>query len=58
MNETLSNKDKTDDSYYSHNDVATWPGVLTQNMRVEMTKLGPERFQNKEGPFRIKKNSL
>ena len=50
MNETLS--DKTDDNYYSHNDVATWPEVLTHNMRVEMVKLGPERFQNKEGPFK------
>ena len=52
MNETLSDKDKTDDSYYSHNDVATWPEVLTHNMRVEMMKLGSERFQNKEGPFK------
>ena len=55
MNETLSDKDKTDDNYYnyySHNDVATWPEVLTHNMRVEMIKLGPERFKNKEGPFK------
>ena len=52
MNETLSDKDKTDDNYYSHNDVATWPEVLTHNMRVEMIKLGPERFRNKEGPFK------
>ena len=53
MNETLSDKDKTDDNYYSHNDVATWPEVLTHNMKVEMMiKLGPERFQNKEGPFK------
>ena len=51
-NETLSDKDKIDDYYYSHNDVATWPEVLTQNMRVEMIKLGPERFQKKEGPFK------
>ena len=29
MNETLSDKDKTDDIYYSHNDVATWPKVLS-----------------------------
>ena len=50
MNETLSDKDKTDDIYYSHNDVAIWPEVLTHNTRVEMIKLGPERFQNK-GPF-------
>ena len=34
MNETLSDKHKTDDNYYSHNDVATWPEVLTHNMRV------------------------
>ena len=52
MNETLSEKDETEDNYYSHNNVATWPEVLTHNMRVEMIKLGPERFQNKEGPFK------
>ena len=52
INETLSDEDKTDDSYYSHNDVATWPEVLTHNMRVEMITLGSERFQNKEGPFK------
>ena len=52
MNETLSDKDKTDDNYYFRNNVATWPEVLTHNMRVEMIKLGPERFQNKEGPFK------
>ena len=52
MNETISDKDKTDDNYYSHNDVATWPEVLTHNMRVEMIKLGPEKFQNKKGPFK------
>ena len=52
MNETLSDKDKTDDNYYSHNDVATWPEVLTHNMRVEVIKLGFEKFQNKEGPFK------
>ena len=52
MNETLSDKDKTDDIYYSHNDVAHCPKVLPHNMRVEMIKLGPERFQNKEGPFK------
>ena len=34
MNETLSDKNKTDDNYYSHNDVAIWPEVLTHNMRV------------------------
>ena len=52
MNETLSDKDKIDDICYSHNDVATWPEVLAHNMRVEIIKLGPERFQNKEGPFK------
>ena len=49
MNETLSDKDKTDDIYYSHKDVATWPEVLTHSMRVEMIKLGPERFRIKKG---------
>ena len=43
-NETLSDKDKTDEKYYSHNDVALWLEVLTHNMKVEMIKLGPERF--------------
>ena len=52
MNETLSDKDKTDDIYYSQNDVATWPEVLIHNMRIEMIKSWPERFQNKEGPFK------
>ena len=52
MNEILSDKEKTDDIYYSHNDVATCPKVLTHNMRVEIIKLGPDRFQNKEEPFK------
>ena len=52
INKILSDKEKTDDIYYSHNDVATWPEVLTHNMRVEIIKLGPDRFQNKEGPFK------
>ena len=52
LNETLSDKDKTDDNYYSHNDVATWPEVLIHSMRVEMIKLVPERIRNKEGPFK------
>ena len=52
MNEALSSKDKIGHNYHSHNDVATWPEVLTHNMRVEMIKLGPERFQKKEGPFK------
>ena len=52
MNEILLDKEKTDDIYYSHNDVATWPEVLTHNMRVEIIKLGADRFQNKEGPFK------
>ena len=47
MNETLSDKDKIDDNYFSHNEIATWPEVLTHNMRVEMIKLGSKRFQNK-----------
>ena len=40
-------KDKIDDI----NDVATWPEVITCYMRVEMVKAGPEKYQNKEGPF-------
>ena len=39
MNETLSSKDETDHNYFSHNDEATWPEVLTHNMRVEMIQL-------------------
>ena len=47
-NETLIVKDKIDDI----NDVATWPEVITHCMRVEMVKVGPETYQNKEGPFK------
>ena len=45
--ETLIAKDKIDDI----NDVATWLEVITHNMRVEMVKARPKRYQNKEGPF-------
>ena len=45
---TLIAKDKIDDI----NDVATWPEVITHYMSVEMVKAGPERYQNKEGPFK------
>ena len=38
MNKTLSSKDEID-HYFSHNDEATWPEVLTYNMRVEMIQL-------------------
>ena len=38
MNKTLADKDKTDDNYYSRSDVATWPEVLTHNMRVRCPK--------------------
>ena len=46
-NKTLIAKDKIDDI----NDVATWPEVITHYMRVEI-KAEPERYQNKEGPFK------
>ena len=45
---TLVAKDKIDDI----NDVATWPEVITNYMRVEMVKAGPEKYQNKERPFK------
>ena len=32
--------------------MATWSEVITDYMRVEMVKAGPERYQNKEGPFK------
>ena len=32
--------------------MATWPEVITNYMRVEMVKAGPERYQNKEGRFK------
>ena len=32
--------------------MATWPEVITHYMRVEMVKAGPERYQNKEKPFK------
>ena len=47
-NEPLIAKDKIDDI----NDLAIWPEVITHYMRVEMFKAGPERYQNKEGPFK------
>ena len=46
INKTLIAKDKIDDI----SDVATWPEVYY--MRIEMVKTEPERFQNKEGPFK------
>ena len=42
-NKTLIAKDKIDDI----NDVATWPKVITHYMRVEMVKVGPERYRKK-----------
>jgi len=33
------------------NDVASWPEVIDQHLRVELVKAGPEMYQNKEGPF-------
>ena len=39
MNETLSSKDEVDHHYFCHNDEATWPEVLTHNMRVEMIQM-------------------
>ena len=47
-NETLLAKDKIGDV----NNLATWPEVITHYMRVVMVKAGPERYQNKERPFK------
>ena len=47
-NKTLIARDKIDDI----NDVATCQEVITYYMKVEMVKAGPERYQNKEGPFK------
>ena len=47
-NEILIAKDKIDDI----NDVATWAEVITHYIRVEMVKAEPERYQNKERPFK------
>ena len=33
------------------NDVASWPEVIDHQLRVELVKAGPEKYQNKEGPF-------
>ena len=33
------------------NDVASWPEVIDHQLRVELVKVGPEKYQNKEGPF-------
>ena len=32
-------------------DVASWPEVINHQLRVELVKAGPEKYQNKEGPF-------
>ena len=32
-------------------DVASWPEVINHELRVELVKAGPEKYQNKEGPF-------
>ena len=47
-NKTLIANDKIDDI----NNVTTWSEVITHYMIVEMVKAGPERYQNKEGPFK------
>ena len=47
-NKTLLAKDKIDDI----DNLATWPEVINHYMRVVMVKAGPERYQNKEGPFK------
>ena len=33
------------------NDVASWPEIIDHQLRVELVKAGPEKYQNKEGPF-------
>ena len=33
------------------NDVASWPEVINHELRVELVKAGPEKYQNEEGPF-------
>ena len=47
-NKILIAKDKIDDI----KDAGTWPEMITHCMRVEMIKTGPERYLNKEGPFK------
>ena len=32
-------------------DVASWPKVTDHQLIVELVKAGPEKYQNKEGPF-------
>ena len=32
-------------------DVASWPEIIDHQLRVELVKAGPEKYQNKEGPF-------
>ena len=50
-NEILIAKDKIDDI----KDVATctWPEGITHYIKVDMVNAGPERYQNKEGPFKL-----
>ena len=33
------------------NDVASWPEVIDHQLRVELVEAGPEKYQNKQGPF-------
>ena len=33
------------------NDVASWPEVINHELRFELVKAGPEKYQNKEGPL-------
>ena len=33
------------------NDVVSWPEIMYHQLRVELVKAGPEKYQNKEGPF-------
>ena len=33
------------------NDVASWPEVIDHQLKVELVKAGPEKYQNKKGPF-------
>ena len=44
-------KTEFDDVTISHNDVVTWPKVITYNMRFEMVKAVPESYENKERLF-------
>ena len=40
------------------NDVASWPEFIDHQLRVELVKAGPEKYQNKEAPFAFNNRTI